>query len=148
PSGLTAGKAFTCSYSATGGTAPYTSSGTSFIAPNKGAYTVPIFVTDANGHTSLGTTTVTIAPQPLIVTVNCGSGQTAGKPFNCSVSATGGTQPYSGTGSFTVTEPTKGSFTESFSVTDANGVTATGSATVTVVQQPFVVTVTCGSGQT
>src|SRR5262249_50344820 len=143
PSGLTAGKPFTCSYQATGGTAPYTASGTSFIAPVKGSYTVPIFVTDANGAHAVGTTTVMIAPQPLVVTVRCDSGATAGKPFNCSVSATGGTSPYSGTGTFTVSEPVKGQFTESFTVVDSNGVHATGSAIVSIAPQPLVVTVTC-----
>src|SRR5262249_11398608 len=119
PSGLTAGKPFTCSYAASGGTAPYTSSGTSFIAPVKGAYTVPIFVTDSNGVQALGTTTVNIAPQPLVVTVTCDSGATVGKPFQCSVSANGGTSPYSGTGTFSLTEPVKGHFTETFTVTDS-----------------------------
>src|SRR5262249_1844869 len=86
--------------------------------------------------------------QPLIVTVDCGSGQTAGKPFQCDVSATGGTTPYTGTGTFTVVEPVKGVFTESFTVRDANGALASGSDTVTIAPQPLVVTVTCPSGLT
>ncbi len=34
-------------------------------------------------------------------------------------------------------EPVKGTFTKSFSVTDANGVNASGSASVSKISQPF-----------
>src|SRR5207249_1096117 len=102
---ITAGKPFSCTVSATGGTEPYT-------------------VTDANQKSAVASTTVTVVQQPFTVSVDCGSDQTAGKPFSCTVSATGGTAPYGGTGSFSVTQPVKGSFIESFTVTDANGKSA------------------------
>ncbi len=147
--GATAGKPFSCTVDATGGTQPYSGTGTfTLTEPVKGSFTESFSVTDSNGVTALGTVTVTIAPQPLVVTVHCGSGATAGKPFSCTVSASGGTTPYSGTGSFSVTQQVKGTFTETFKVTDANGVSASGSASVTVIPQPLVVTVDCGVGQT
>ncbi len=150
-SGATAGKPFSCNVSATGGTAPYAGVGIfSVTTPVKGTFTETFTVTDANGASAIGSASVTIIPQPVVVTVYCPTtGLTAGKPFDCDVSATGGTEPYTGTGSFTITQPIKGTFTESFSVTDANQVTASGSATVTIAPQPLIVAVTCpGSGLT
>ncbi len=154
-----AGKPTTCTASAAGGTAPYTfswtatagspSSGTgssfSTTFATKGNYTIVATVTDANVKTATQNIPVTVAAQPLVVTVTCPtSGVTAGKPFSCTVSAGGGTSPYSGIGSFQRTEPVKGTFTEQFTVTDANGVSATGSASVTVSAQALIVTVNCG----
>src|SRR6266852_2054214 len=93
--------------------------------------------------------TVVVDAQPVDVTVNCGTGQTAGMAFNCVVSATGGTAPYTGTGTFPVTQPVKGTFTETFSVHDTNSPTlVAGSQSVTVTGQPVVVTLNCGTGQT
>ncbi len=144
-SGVTAGKPFTCTVSASGGTSPYTGTGTiGRTEPTKGTKTETFSITDANGVTASGSATVNVGAQPLGVTATCPtSGVTAGKPFNCTVSASGGTSPYTGTGTISRTEPTKGTKTETFSVTDANGVTASGSATVTVGAQPLVVNVTC-----
>src|SRR5712664_2871967 len=149
--GQTAGKAFNCVVSATGGTAPYTGTGTFPVTqPVKGTFTETFSVHDSNSPTLVaGSTSVTVTGQPVVVTVNCGTGQTAGKAFNCVVSATGGTAPYTGTGTFPVTQPVKGTFTETFSVHDSNSATlVAGSATVTVTGQPVVVTVNCGTGQT
>ena len=113
--------------------------------PVKGTFTETFRATDANGVTASGSSTVTIAPQPLIITVDCGSGQTADKAFSCTVSATGGTTPYTGTGTVSRTEATKGTKTESFTVTDANGSSASGSAHVTISPQPVTVIVACPS---
>src|SRR5207245_4566567 len=114
-SGATAGKPFDCTVSATGGTAPYSGTGSfSVTEPVKGTFTETFSVTDANGVTASGSASVSVAPQPLVVTVTCGSSTssvTAGKPFICTVSATGGTAPYQGTGTFTLTQPVKGTFT-------------------------------------
>ncbi len=144
-SGLTAGKPFNCTVSATGGSTPYTGTGTKTVTQStKGTFTESFTVTDANGASASGSASVTIAAQPLTVIVSCpGSGLTAGKPFSCTVSAVGGTAPYTGTGDFTVTQPVKGTFTELFSVTDANGGSASASATVTIAAQPIVVSATC-----
>src|SRR5262249_3007336 len=147
---VTAGKPFNCTVTATGGSTPYTGTGTfSRTEPTKGTKTESFTVTDANSASASGSATVTVAGQPLIVTVTCPtSGVTAGKPFNCTVSATGGTAPYTGTGTFSRTEPVKGSRTESFTVTDGNSASASGSATVTVAAQPLVATVSCPSTAT
>src|SRR6266581_2686594 len=145
PSTATIGKPFTCTVSATGGSSPYTGTGDKSVTEStKGSKTELFTVTDANGASASGSASVVVTAQPLVVTVTCSSA-TSGKPFNCTVSATGGSSPYTGTGTFTKTEPVKGTFSESFTVTDANSVSASGSASVTVVQQPFVVSVSCGS---
>ncbi len=147
--GITAGKPFTCTVSATGGTAPYQGTGTFTVTqPVKGTFTESFTVRDANGKSAVASTTVTVVQQPFVATVNCGTGQTAGKPFTCTVSATGGTAPYQGTGTFTVTQPVKGTFTESFTVTDANGKSTVASTVVRVSGQPLVVdfSFTCSGG--
>ncbi len=140
-SGITAGKPFKCTVSAEGGTPPYSGTGSFQITePIKGISTERFFVTDANGVAASGSARVTVDPQPIVVEVTCpASSLTAGKPFSCSVFATGGTAPYTGTGSFTITEPLKGTFTETFTVTDANHATASGSASVTVAPQAFAI---------
>ncbi|MFM9008399.1 MAG: BspA family leucine-rich repeat surface protein, partial [Bacteroidota bacterium] len=106
--------------SATGGNAPY--SGTGSFTVSAGAYSYT--VTDANGCTSTASGTVS---QPGILsatatagTINCNSSTT-----DVTVSATGGTAPYTGTGVFTVSEGTY-----SYTVTDANGCTASASISV------------------
>src|SRR3989441_541262 len=150
----TSGKPVTCTATITGGTAPYTiawasngspatGSGTSYTTTFsvKGTYTVTANATDANHLSVVVRQSVTVTPQPLMATVSCPtSGLTAGKPFSCNVTATGGTPPYSGTGSQTVTEPAKGTYTVSFTVRDMNQASATGSTTVTVSSQPLILT--------
>jgi len=146
-SGLTTGKPFNCSVTATGGTGPYTGTGTvSKTEPVKGTFSESFTVTDSNGISASGTASVTIAGQPLVVTVSCPtSGLTAGKPFTCNVSASGGTTPYTGTGAKVVTQPTKGTFVKTFTVTDGNQASASGTASVTIAAQPLTATVTCPS---
>ncbi len=160
----TAGKPVTCTASATGGTGPYTftwssngspatGTGSSYttIFSAKGNQAVTATTEDANNLSQPGTATVNVAPQPIVVTVNCGTA-TVGKPVNCSGSVGGGTTPYgaiswsapsgspaSGSGSsFSTTYSTKGSNTVTASVTDANGVTKSGTASITVTGQPIV----------
>lgn len=113
--------------SATGGTPPYTGVGVFQQAPGTVNYTV----TDANGCTSSASATVVAAQQP---TVNASA-----TPITCfggtstvTVTATGGTPPYIGTGVF---NHGAGSYT--FTVTDANG--CSGSANVTITQPPALV---------
>src|SRR5262249_33483017 len=122
----TAGKPFHCTVSASGGTGPYTGTGNfTKTEAGQGSKTENITVTDSNGPSATASATVNVAGQPLVVTVTCPtSGITAGKPFTCTVAATGGTAPYTGTGGISRTEPVKGTFTERFSVTDANGASA------------------------
>ncbi len=118
----------TVSVSATGGTGAYIGTGT--FNPNAG--TITYTVTDANGCT--GSTSITIA-QPSVIVVTA----TETTPIVCnggtatvSVSATGGTGLYTGTGTF---NPSAGTIT--YIVTDANG--CAGSATITISEPPAVI---------
>jgi len=114
------GGSTTVEVSANGGTAPYTGTGTFTVSAGAYSYTV----TDANGCTATVSGSVS---QPAVLTasatagtINCNSSTT-----DVTVSATGGTAPYSGTGVFTVSEGTY-----SYTVTDANGCTSSASISV------------------
>ncbi len=113
----------TVTISATGGTAPYSGTGT-FTQP---AGTQSYTVTDANGCTSSVSVTVSEGPSSAVVASSTVGGAILcnGGTTTVTVSATGGTAPYSGTGTFTVSA---GAY--SFTVTDANGCTATTTGTV------------------
>lgn len=108
--------------SATGGTAPYTGTGTFSQPAGAQTYTV----TDANGCTATTTVTVT-APNGPTVSFTATPVACFGGTSTVVISATGGTAPYTGTGSFT-----QSAGTQSYTVTDANG--CTGTVTVTVTQ--------------
>ncbi|NBV68260.1 MAG: hypothetical protein EBR74_06955, partial [Flavobacteriia bacterium] len=108
--------------SASGGTAPYTGTGTFNVTAGTYTYTI----VDANG--CIATTTITVS-QPAVLIASA----TLLSPILCNggnalvqVSATGGTAPYVGTGNFTVVA---GSYT--YLVTDANGCTNSTSISVT-----------------
>ncbi|MFN8164592.1 MAG: hypothetical protein U0X76_00065 [Bacteroidia bacterium] len=123
------GGSSTVTVSATGGTAPYT--GTGSFTVNAGTYNYT--VTDNNGCS--GSTGITVT-QPTQLTVTA----TPGAPIACfggtttvTVAASGGTAPYTGEGVFTVGA---GSF--SYTVTDANGCTATASGSITAPSQIIV----------
>ena len=93
-----------------GGTAPYTGAG---IINNVAAGTYSYTVSDANGCVATATVTITQPSGSLTVSatpaiINCFDGSS-----NVTVSATGGTAPYSGTGSFPVSAG-KGSVKISF----------------------------------
>ncbi len=119
--------------SATGGTAPY--SGTGSFTESAGTYSYSI--TDANGCSA--TTTISVSePSLLIASSLAGSILCNGGTTTVIVSATGGTAPYSGTGSFQVSAGTY-----SYTVMDDNGCSAT--TTVTITQPQTVVTLNCNS---
>ena len=104
--------------SASGGTAPFTGTGT-FSGLAAGSYTY--VVTDANSCSSSCTVTITepavlVATCSVVSNVSCNGGNDG----SASVSASGGTAPYSGTGTFTGLAA--GSYT--YNVSDANGCTA------------------------
>jgi len=121
------GGSSTVTVSATGGTAPYTGTGT--FTEVAGTYTYT--VTDANGCTA--TTTVTITePSELVASSSATAIGCFGGSSTVTVSATGGTAPYTGTGSFT---EVAGTYT--YTVSDANGCTATTTITIT---QPALLT--------
>jgi Secretion system C-terminal sorting domain/SprB repeat/HYR domain len=123
----------TVTVSATGGTAPYTGVGT-FV---RTAGTYSFTVTDAAGCTA--TTNLTIAEPSLLVVASSATAILCnGGNSTVTVSATGGTAPYTGTGSFSRTAGTY-----NFTVTDANGCTAVTSVTIT---QPSAITVSASAG--
>lgn len=132
----------------TGGTAPYTylwNGGAT--TPNRtnlaaGSYTVT--VTDANGCT--GTTTASVTQAPVItLSVTSTAATCAGNNGSATVTATGGTTPYTyawSTGATTQTINNLVPGTYSVTVTSANGCTALGN---TVVSGPTPVTLTTTS---
>lgn len=126
--------------SATGGTGPYTGIGT-FSQP---AGTQTYTVTDVNGCTATVTVTVT-APNGPSVTFTQTPVACFGGTSTVVISATGGTAPYTGDGTFTQAAGT----TQSYTVTDANGCTGTVSVTVNnpaPVPAPTVTSTNNGNG--
>jgi len=109
------GGSSTVTVSATGGTPPYSGTGTASRSAGTYSYTV----TDANSCTATTTGNIT---QPTALSAS--SSNTAilcnGGSSTVTVSATGGTAPYNGTGTFS-----RSAGTYSFTVTDANSCTAT-----------------------
>src|SRR5439155_27360840 len=106
--------------------------------------------TDGNNAKKSQTASIVVAAQPIVVTINCGTGPfTAGKPVTCTVSATGGTAPYTFTWSSkgTPTSGTDTSYTTTFSsaqiglqtinatARDNNAVTKLGQITINVQAQ-------------
>ncbi|MFM9050829.1 MAG: T9SS type A sorting domain-containing protein, partial [Bacteroidota bacterium] len=128
--------------SASGGTGPY--SGTGSFTRSAGTYSFT--VTDANGCTATGSVTLT-QPTAISATATAGTIACNGGSTTVTVSATGGTAPYTGTGSFT---RSAGSYT--FTVTDANGCSATASVTITqpaaLVASSSAGTIACFGGST
>jgi hypothetical protein len=128
----------TVTVNASGGTAPYQGTGT--VSRSAGSYTYT--VTDANGCTATTTGNIT---QPTAL-----SASSSNTPILCNgggstvtVSASGGTAPYQGTGT-----ASRSAGTYSYTVTDANGCTATTTGNIT---QPSALTLTlqpgaCSSG--
>ncbi len=119
----------TVTISATGGTSPYT--GTGDVTVSAGSYTYT--VTDAN-NCSTTTTIVVSEPATLTAAIDAASISCYNGSALVIVSATGGTQPYTGTGSFT-----RSAGELSYTVTDANGCSSTATFTLT---QPTELTLT------
>jgi Secretion system C-terminal sorting domain/SprB repeat len=115
-----------------GGTGPYTGEGTFNVNAGTYSYTV----TDANGCTSTTSITVT-EPTLLVAAASATSILCTGGTANITVIGSGGTAPYTGEGTFTVTAGTY-----SYTVTDTNGCTGITSITVT---EPPVLSVTINS---
>ena len=100
---------------ATGGTAPYTGTGTFTVTAGTRNYTV----TDAGGATSTVSITVIQPAAALQAVATPGTITVPGGTTTVAVSATGGTAPYTGTGNFTVSA---GTF--NYTITDAKGCTS------------------------
>ncbi|MCC7233542.1 MAG: T9SS type A sorting domain-containing protein, partial [Bacteroidia bacterium] len=124
--------------SASGGTAPYSGTGT-FSGLAAGTYTYS--VTDNNGCTASCTVTIN---EPAALVASC-----SGTDISCNgandgtatVTASGGTAPYTGTG--TTTGLAAGTYT--YTVTDNNGCTASCSVTI---NEPSVLTISAVPGGT
>jgi hypothetical protein len=132
------GGSSTVTVSATGGTAPYSGTGTFSVSAGSYSYRV----TDHNGCMATTTGNITqpdaLSASSSNTTILCnGGGSTV------TVSATGGSAPYTGTGTFT-----RSAGTYSYAVTDANSCTATTTGNIT---QPSALTLalrtgTCSNG--
>jgi hypothetical protein len=118
---LCAGGNSTVTVSATGGTAPYSGTGTVSHAAGTYSYTV----TDANSCTSTTTGSIT-QPSALVASSSKTAILCNGGSSTVTVSATGGTAPYTGTGTFS-----RSAGTYSFTVTDANSCTSTTTGSIT-----------------
>ena len=122
-------------FRSTGGTAPYTGTGSNTVVAGTYNYTV----TDANGCT--GTASATVAqPTALSVSATAASSTVCtGGTTSVTVVAAGGTSPYTNDGTFN-----QGAGSQTYTVTDANGCTATSSA-VTVTVSNNSITASAGS---
>ena len=127
------GGSSTISVSATGGYSPYTGTGT--FSVNAGTYNYT--VKDAIGTTKIVSITIAQPASPLQAAATAGTISIAGGTTTVSVSALGGTAPYVGTGTFTVTAGTY-----SYTITDANNCTSL--ATI-IVAQPTVLVATASA---
>src|SRR5207253_820433 len=123
----------TVNISANGGTAPYINTGTFTLAAGPYSYTV----TDLNGCSSVVTGTIA---QPSILTASATSGSINcfGGTTTVNISASGGTAPYSNTGTFTLAA---GPY--SYTVTDVNGCSSVVTGTIT---QPSLLTASATNG--
>ncbi|MBL7903376.1 MAG: hypothetical protein JNK73_15370, partial [Bacteroidia bacterium] len=123
----------TVNVSATGGTAPYNGTGNFTVSAGPFTYTV----NDANGCFAIAGGTITqpgaLSASSIQGTINCNAGTTS-----VTVSANGGTAPYTGTGNFTVNA---GPY--SFTVTDANGCSSIAGGTIS---QPSALSATSNNG--
>ncbi|MFM8433324.1 MAG: T9SS type A sorting domain-containing protein, partial [Bacteroidota bacterium] len=127
---------------AAGGTSPYNGTGTFTVPAGNYSYTV----TDANGCTASTSQSIS-HPTSLIATVTTGSILCFGGNTTVSVSATGGTAPYTGTGLFT-----RLAGVYSLPITDANGCSTTVSGTLiqptALVTNSTQGTISCSGGST
>ena len=112
---LCAGQTASVVVSASGGTSPYSGTG-AFLFP---AGEQQLTISDQNG--CVATTAITLT-DPEVLSAQIGSGvlPCLGGELNLEISASGGTQPYTGTGEVTITAPGNYQYT----VSDANGCSA------------------------
>ncbi|MCF6129629.1 SprB repeat-containing protein, partial [Flavobacterium sp. AS60] len=122
-----------------GGTAPYTilwsNGSTAFLLNDLVAGTYTYVVTDDNGCTTSGSVIIRAVPM-LVSTLVTTPATCAGNDASVTVTATGGTMPYTilwsnGSTTFTVNNLAAGTYT--YVVTDANGCQANGTVTITTI---------------
>ena len=121
----------TMTVSATGGISPYTGTG-NFIV-NAGTYNYT--VTDAAGATNTISLSATQPSTALTATAVAGTISIFGGTTSVIVSASGGTSPYTGTG--TISNVSAGTYT--YTVTDSKGCSS--SATITITQPSATISV-------
>ena len=119
------GKMAAVTVAATGGTTPYTGTGTFNVPPGTYSYTV----TDANGCTASTSVKVSVSPA-LTINVTHTPILCAGGKSEVTVTAAGGTAPVTGTGKFTV-----GPGVHTFVVTDAAGCSDSATLVITEPKQ-------------
>ncbi len=112
----------TVTVAATGGVAPYTGTGT-FSSIKAGTYTYT--VKDAAGTSSSATVTVKQPAAALVAAAAVGTITVAGGSTTAVISATGGTLPYTGTGTFTLKAGTY-----NYTVKDSSGCTSIATFTI------------------
>ena len=170
----TVGTAYGLSFSASGGTAPYTftlvgtappglvytSGGLGGTPTTAGQFSFTISVTDSASGTASKGFTLVVAPGPLtIITASLPNGQ-VGVAYSAQVAASGGVQPYrfsvsglpggvtgSANGSIAGTPTAAGSFSVTVTATDSAGTTASKSFTITVTVPPLTITGSLPNGQ-
>ncbi len=172
PATGTVGTAVSFTATTSGGTAPFSFSwnfgdGTGNVATGttntashtytvKGTYTVKVNATDSTGKIASTSTSITIAPLTLAVTVSGPTSGTVGTLVTFTASPSGGTSPYTfswnfgdGTGNVATgttasashTYTVKGTYPVKVNATDANGKLASASTSITIAPLPLTVTV-------
>jgi hypothetical protein len=122
---------------ASGGTSPYTFSGSSTSGLAAGVYNYT--VTDARGCTVISSATINAAPSQLVFSITETQISCFGGLGSITRSTSGGTSPYTFSGSVT-TGLTAGTY--SYTVTDARGCTATDMAIINPAPTQLNLTVT------
>jgi hypothetical protein len=163
-----AGVTYSGQFTATGGTPPYAWSGSaggglsvsssgavSGTPTAAGAFSVSVTVTDSTGAKASGNISVTVDPSSLKVSTSVLPGGALTSPYSGSLTATGGTPPYtwtasglpngitlSSSGAFGGTPTSPGQFTVTATVKDAAGVSVSASFPLTIAPAPLKITTT------
>jgi hypothetical protein len=162
------GAAYAAQFAASGGTPPYTWSGTaggglsvsssgavSGTPTAAGTYTVSVTVTDSSGTKATGNFSVLVNPSTLKVTTSGLPGGALTASYSASLTATGGTPPYtwtagglppgitvSSSGVLSGTPTSPGPFTVTVTVKDSTGVSISASLPLTISAAPVKITTT------
>ena len=170
PPATTAKAGYSATLTASGGTAPYTWSGTgvdglvlsaagvlSGTPSGAGTFTQTVTVRDSVGATASRSLTLSVAA-PLVISTTSLLPAVAQRSYTATFTATGGTAPYawagtgvdgltlSASGVLSGTPSLAGTFTQSVTLTDSAGATASASLTLTVAASLAISTASLPSG--